>query len=83
MQLEIFLVNLPYILFRKRSNNVYSSRKKLILKLLNSFLAPLTAAPATEATTCRKFMGAKESLARAYEMHSRPTWFSTDGKAKK
>ena len=83
MQLEIFLVNLPYILFWKRSNDVYSSRKKMILKLLNSFLAPLMAAPATEATFCRKFMGAKESLAWEYEMHSRPTLFSIDGKAKK
>ena len=54
-----FLVNLPNILFQKRINNVYSSRKKMILKLLHSILALLTEASVTEATYYRKFIGKK------------------------
>lgn len=53
------MVNLPNILFQKRINNVYSSRKKMILKLLHSILALLTEASVTEATHGRKFMGKK------------------------
>lgn len=64
MQSENILVNLPNVLIWKSINNVYSSRKKTILRLFNAFLY--------SHLLDTKLMGAKDSPGQEYEMYLTP-----------